>query len=129
MCGERLRIPGRVHDLTNAAVLARPLCEMIVEQEGHRNRRAHNQKKSSDLPDFRAAAVTLPRQSCQARPLFELFEASSMRRLQNITVDKPAIPQADHRFHEASVTSVEQDKLRGKTGRGDPSFHEVNLGS
>jgi len=91
-----------MHDLTNAAVLARPLCEMIVEQEGHANRRIHDQEKGSDPSDFHAAAYTLPRQRCRERrlfELFELFEASSMRRLQNITVDKPAIPQAEHRFH------------------------------
>jgi len=59
-------MPGRMQDLTDAAMLAGPFRQMIVEQEGHTNRRVKDQKKSGDPSDFHAAAHTLTGQGCQA---------------------------------------------------------------
>jgi len=38
-------MPGRMQDLTDAAMLAGPFRQMIVEQEGHTNRRVQDQKE------------------------------------------------------------------------------------
>ena len=63
---DRLRIRGRMQDLTDAAMPARPVRQMIVAHEDHTNRRVKDHEERSDSPEFHVAAYSLLEQGCQA---------------------------------------------------------------
>jgi hypothetical protein len=49
-----------VHDMTDAAALARPIREMSVQQERHTNRRINEQKKNGDSFTCHASGLIPP---------------------------------------------------------------------